>query len=113
MNKLTIYECLIRLGTKESRIEKLIVKDNYVEYRIWEPASICYNGVEYAYGRRCRAKYLATPDELDLVFDESYFIKDEDGEYWTEDYEFYTQQTGLEPSEIDWSKQEEIKYPKI
>ena len=34
---------------------------------------------------------------MDLVFDESYFVKDEDAEFWTEDYEFYKQQTGVEP----------------
>jgi hypothetical protein len=50
---------------------------------------------------------------MDLVFDESYFVKDEDAEFWTEDYEFYKQQTGVEPSEIDWSKQKEIKRPKF
>ena len=50
---------------------------------------------------------------MDLVFDESYFVKDEDAEFWTEDYEFYKQQTGVEPSEIDWSKQKEIKHTKI
>lgn len=113
MNKLTIYECLVKWGIPESRIEKLVVKDNYVEYRIWDPCSICHNGETYKYGRRCKVKYLATPDEMDLVFDESYFVKDEDTEFWTEDYEFYKQQTGVEPSEIDWSKQKEIKHPKI
>ena len=69
MNKLTIYECLVKWGIQESRIEKLVVKDNYVEYRIWEPCSISYSGKKHTkYGRRCSAKYLATPDELDLDF---------------------------------------------
>ena len=87
MNKLTIFECFVRLGIPESKIERFVVKDNYVEYRIWEPCSISYNG--------------------------RYFIKDQDAEFWTEDYEFYKQQTGVEPSEIDWSKQKEIKHPRI
>ena len=105
MNKLTIYECFVRQGIPESKIERFVVKDNYVEYRIWEPCSISYNGETYKYGRRCKVKYLTTPDEMDLVF--------EDAEFWTEDYEFYKQQTGVEPSEIDWSKQKEIKRPKF
>ena len=104
MNKLTIYECFVRLGIPESKIERFVVKDNYVEYRIWEPCSISYNGETYKYGRRCKVKYLT---------DERYFIKDQDAEFWTEDYEFYKQQTGVEHSEIDWSKQKEIKHPKI
>lgn len=114
MNKLTIYECLVKWGIPESRIERFVVKDNYVEYRIWVPCSISREyGTKYLYGRKCTVKYLTTPDELDLVFDERYFIKDQDAEFWTEDYEFYKQQTGVEPSEIDWSKQKEIKRPKI
>ena len=104
-----IYKFLTKYNKiQEERIEKIIVQDGFIEYRIWAPCSICTYGVVSSYGRKCTAKYIATPDDSDIIFDDKYFIKDDDAEFYTEDYEFYKKVTGVEPSEIDWDRMKPI-----
>lgn len=87
-HKATVYDCL-RSETPEGQIERIVVKDGYIEYRIWKPYCEFYNGKPVSFGRTCTMKYLATPDDMHLVFDDRYFIKDKRAESYTEDPEFY------------------------
>lgn len=93
---------------KEEQVEKIVLQNGIIEYRIWRPCSIAHNGVVRSYGRNCSVKYLATPDDKDVVFNDKLFIKDDDAEFYTEDYEFYKKVTGVEPSEIDWDNMKPI-----
>ena len=97
---------------KEEQIEKIVLQDGIIEYRLWRPCSICHNGIVNSYGRNCYAKYLATADDMDVIFNDKLFIKDDDAEFYTEDYEFYKKVTGVEPSEIDWDNMKPIPRDK-
>lgn len=43
-----IYKFLTKYSKiQEERIEKIIVQDGFIEYRIWSPCSICEGGVVF------------------------------------------------------------------
>ena len=91
----TIYEFLCT-KINPDQIERIDLKDNYIEYRIWTLGSIDNDGKIVSCGKKCTAKYLATPDNLELLFDETKYITDDDNQFYTEDFDFYEKVTGVD-----------------
>lgn len=82
------------------QIEKIILDNGYIEYRIWDAVTMTYDGKITSCGRKCVAKHLATPDDMDFCFKKNMYIKDKVDEFYTEDFNFYTDVTGINPKEI-------------
>lgn len=93
----TVYNWLLQESPKE-QIEKLML-DNCVEYRIWKPVVITYYDKIKSFGRRCTAKYLATLDESELLFNNGLYKKDKKAEVYTEDFDFYRLVSQIEPND--------------
>jgi hypothetical protein len=82
------------------QIEKIVLDNGYIEYRIWSLSTISYDGKITSCGRKCVAKYLATPDDMGLYFNDNMYIKDERNEYYTEDFNFYEDLIGINPKQF-------------
>lgn len=91
----TVYKWL-QENVKNGWIEQILLPNNYILYKVWIKSSILYDNLKIKYGRHCSAKYIATPDNLGLVFNYKLPItkKDKQDEYFTEDEEFYFKHNG-------------------
>ncbi len=93
---MSVYEFLCK-EIEPYRIEAIKLKNNYTEYRIWSISSISTYGKVTSCGKKCTARYLATPNDSDFCFDDSLYINDEDTEWYTEDFDFYKKVVGVDP----------------
>lgn len=97
MSKKSIYEVL-KQKFKNKKIDRIILEDGYIEYRIWTLASEAKYGKVVSVGRKCLTKFLVDPDDMEILDNNSRFIKDSRAENYTIDFDFYKNITGVDPT---------------